>query len=128
MDNKKRLEELKAELREIHSKIYKAQYDIKELRYEEENIEEEIDRIEESFIKNEIKNKFVQDFLLKNKNYTYMDSRTNGELYDLELRCDSDTCKCYYELFKAPTGIGSVIIGICPSCGHRIDATQYKQW
>jgi|688.fasta_scaffold171238_1 hypothetical protein len=70
----------------------------------------------------------VRDFINKhpNGNYFYVGKADGINVFAITISCN--TCNLDLELFSAHTGIGSVIIGVCPTCKCEVDLTNYKSW
>lgn len=91
------------------------------------HIEKQIKKLELEKINNE----FIKNFILNKKGkYKYI-GETNGDcehylINKIYIECDK--CKEHFKLFSHQTGVGEVVIGVCPKCEYEINFTDYGNW
>lgn len=71
----------------------------------------------------------IAEFFINNHKGYFHIGRTDGQLeFYKHLTAKCVKCDERFELFQYNTGIGEVIVGMCPRCKLEIDFTDCRRW
>lgn len=124
---KKQYKEKKIECINISNQITPLNIKKRQLLQEQNYIREQIEKLELE----QINNDYIKHYILSKKiKYEYI-GETNGscEHYLInKIYIECDKCKEYFKLLSHQTGVGEVVIGVCPKCEYEINFTDYSKW
>lgn len=132
MNDNYRIRELEQLIHDIKLEQEKTITSISELEFKEQKQASKLSKynLELKELKSNQKfNELEQQFLSQNPHAKYL-GLANGETETIEGNILASCYKCTekLKLYSIPTGIGSMIIGMCPKCGHITDFTNYSMW